>query len=61
MYDLDYKFKFFACFYLFMTTKMTNVVSQIYLQGERKNKNLGDITCVELKRVFVQKMIKPHK
>lgn len=22
MYNLDYKFKFFACFYLFMTTKM---------------------------------------
>lgn len=36
-----------------MTTKMKYVVSQIYLQGEKKNKNLGDITCVEVKRVFV--------
>lgn len=35
-----------------MTTKMTNVVSQIYLQSEKKNKNLGDIKCVEAKRVF---------
>lgn len=52
MFDLDYKFKFFACFYLFMTTKMKNVVSQIYLQSEKKNKNLGDIKCVEVKRVF---------
>lgn len=34
-----------------MTTKMKNVVSQIYLQSE-KNKNLGDIKCVEVKRVF---------
>lgn len=32
------KFKFFACFYLFMTTKMKNVVSQIYLQSEKKIK-----------------------
>lgn len=36
MYNLDYKFKFFACFYLFMTTKTQTVVSQIYLQSEKK-------------------------
>lgn len=38
-----------------MTTKMKNVVSQIYLQSEKKNKNLGDIKCVEVKRVFLYK------
>lgn len=32
------------------------VVSQIYLQsGKKKNKNLGDIKCVEVKRVFCKK------
>lgn len=58
MYNLNYKFKFFACFYLFMTTerKKKIVVSQIYLQsGKKKNKNLGDIKCVEVKRVFCKK------
>lgn len=40
-----------------MTTKKTNVVSQIYLQSE-KNKNLGDIKCVEVKRVFCIKQEK---
>lgn len=40
-----------------------NVVSQIYLQsGKKKNKNLGDIKCVEVKRVFCKKKNekKPH-
>lgn len=33
------KLQIFACFYLFMTTKIKNVVSQIYLQrGEKKIK-----------------------
>lgn len=45
----------------FLTTKMKNVVSQIYLQSEKKNKNLGDIKCVEVKRVFCIKREKKKK
>lgn len=48
-----------------MTTKMKNVVSQIYLQSEKKNKknkNLGDIKCVEVKRVFcIKREKKSHR
>lgn len=43
-----------------MTTKKTKVVSQIYLQSEKKIKNLGDIKCVEVKRVFCIKEDKKH-
>lgn len=63
MFDLDYKIQsFLHVFIFFLTTKMKNVVSQIYLQSEKKNnKNLGDIKCVEVKRVFCIKREKKKK
>lgn len=61
MYNLNYKFKFFACFYLFMTTERKKKLlfpKFIYKVKRKKNKNLGDIKCVEVKRVFCKKKTK---
>lgn len=62
MSDLDdTNSKFFACFYLFMTTKLRKkrkkrkkkLFPNFIYEAEKLKGTLGDSTCVEAERVFV--------